>query len=112
MVVGGVVKVANASGIDGAAGVLTDELAALGFDTRKATNGAGIDADLDLSKIYVVAGSEEVAKSVSRVMGGIEIFPMTTPAWITGANENLADATVLVLLGHDLAGKRLAEMAG
>ncbi len=108
---GGVLKVANASGIDGAAGVLTDEFTALGFDTRKATNGAGPDADLDVSKIYVVAGSEEVARSVSRLMGGLEILPMPTPVWITGANENLADATVLVMLGHDLAGKRLAEMA-
>lgn len=103
-------KVANSSGVDGAAGVLTDELAALGFDTRKATNGAGPDGDLDVSKIYVVTGSEDVARSVSRLMGGIEILPMPTPAWITGANENLADATVLVMLGHDLAGKRLAEM--
>lgn len=108
----GVVKVANASGVDGAAGVLTDELKAMGFDTRKATNGAGIDEDLKVSKIYVIEGSEAVANSVSRLMGGIEVLPMTTPAWITGANENLADATVLVMLGHDLAGKKLAQMAG
>jgi hypothetical protein len=107
-----VVKVANASGVDGAAGVLTDEFTAMGFETRQATNGAGIDEDLDVSKIYVIAGSEAVAKSISRLMGGIEVLPMTTPAWITGATENLADATVLVMLGHDLAGKRLAEMAG
>lgn len=108
----GVVKVANASGVDGAAGVLTDEFEALGFDTRKATNGAGIDADLKVSKIYVVPGSEEVGRSVSRLMGGIELLPMPTPVWITGANENLADATVLVMLGHDLAGKKLKDMAG
>lgn len=108
----GVVKVANASGVDGAAGVLTDEFKALGFDTRKATNGAGIDEDLKVSKIYVIAGSEAVAESISRLMGGIEVLPMTTPAWITGANENLADATVLVMLGHDLAGKKLKDMAG
>ncbi len=108
----GVVKVANASGVDGAAGVLTDEFKALGFDTRKATNGAGIDEDLKVSKVYVVPGSEDVARSISRLMGGIEVLPMPTPAWITGANENLADATVLVMLGHDLAGKKLKDMAG
>ncbi len=108
----GVVKVANASGVDGAAGVLSDELKAMGFDTRDATNGAGIDEDLKVSKIYVIEGSEAVAKSISRLMGGIEMLPMTTPAWIIGANENLADATVLVMLGHDLAGKKLAQMAG
>lgn len=108
----GVVKVANCSGVNGAAGLLTDEFAAMGFETRKATNGAGIDEDCPESKIYVVEGSEAVARSVSRLMGGIEVLPMTTPAWISGANEDLADATVLVMLGHDLAGTRLAEIAG
>ena len=111
MLTPGAVKVANSSGVDGAAGLLTDEFAALGFDTRDATNGAGPDGDLDVSKIYVVPGSEEVARSVSRLMGGLEILPMPTPAWITGGTESLADATVLVMLGHDLSGKRLAEMS-
>jgi hypothetical protein len=109
---GGVVKVANCSGVNGAAGGLTTEFAALGFETRDATNGAGLYEDCKVSVVMVVPGSEAVAKSVSRLMGGIEVLPMTTPAWISGANENLADATVLVMLGHDLAGKRLAEMAG
>lgn len=109
---GGVVKVANCSGVNGAAGVLTDEFAAMGFDTRKATNGVGPDNDLDISKIYAKAGSEAVAKSVSRLMGGIDIIPMPTPVWITDAQVGLADATVVVMLGHDLAGRRLAEMAG
>ncbi len=109
---GGVVKVANCSGVNGAAGVLTGEFAALGFTTRDATNGVAQDSDLELSKIYVVAGSEAVAKSVSRLMGGIEIVPMPTPVWITDAQVGLGDATVLVMLGHDLAGTTLADMAG
>ena len=108
----GVVKVANASGVNGAAGFLSDEMAALGFQTRKATNAAGPDEDLDVSKIYVIGGSEPVADSVSRLMGGIEVLRMPTPAWITGGTAGLEDATVLVMLGHDLAGKKLAEMAG
>ncbi|MBI4933375.1 MAG: LytR C-terminal domain-containing protein [Actinobacteria bacterium] len=108
----GVVKVANASGVNGAAGFLSDELAALGFQTRKATNAAGPDEDLQTSKIYVIGGSEPVAESVSRLMGGIEVLRMPTPAWITGGTAGLEDATVLVMLGHDLAGKKLAEMAG
>lgn len=107
----GVVKVANASGVDGAARALTGEFAALGFDTRDGTNAAGIDEDLETSKIYVIAGSEPVAESISRLMGGLPISRMPTPAWITGGTEGLADATVLVMLGHDLAGKRLADMA-
>ena len=108
---GGVVKVANASGIDGAAGQLTAELAALGFATSGATNAAGIDKDLDASKIYAVSGSEAVAESVSRIMGGLPISPMPTPAWIKGGTAGLGDATVLVMLGHDRAGTALADMS-
>jgi hypothetical protein len=106
------VKVANGSGVDGAAGQLSDELAALGFQTRKATNAAGPDEDLQVSKIYVIGGSEPVAESVSRMMGGIEMLRMPTPAWITDGTAGLEDATVLVMLGHDLAGTKLADMAG
>ena len=61
--------VANCSDINGAAGVLTDELAARGFETRNATNGAGIDKKLERSKIYVVKGSEAVARSLSTRLG-------------------------------------------
>lgn len=104
------VKVANASGINGAAAYLTDELAKLGFQTRGATNAAGPDENLDASKIYVVPGAEAVARSVAALMGGVAILPMPTPAWITGANEGLGDATVLVMLGHDKAGTPLADM--
>ena len=109
---GGIVMVANCSDINGAAGVLTDELAARGFDTRPATNGVGIDKKLEKSKIYVVKGSEAVARSLSRLMGGVDLYEMTTPAWIKDGTAGLGDATVLVMLGHDLAGKKLAEMAG
>jgi hypothetical protein len=110
VVEGGIVKVANASGVDGAARALTAELAALGFVTRDGTNAAGIDADLETSKIYVIAGSEAVAQSVSRVMGGLAIERMPTPAWIKGGTAGLEDATVLVMLGHDRAGTPLADM--
>lgn len=109
---GGIVKVANCSDVNGAAGVLTDEIAARGFETREATNGAGIDKALEVSKIYVVPGSEAVARSLSRLMGGVELFEMPTPAWIKDGTAGLGDATVLVMLGHDRAGKRLADMAG
>ncbi|MDO8363728.1 MAG: LytR C-terminal domain-containing protein [Actinomycetota bacterium] len=107
---GGVVKVANASGINGAARQLTDSLAALGFVTRDATNAAAVDEDLDTSKIYVIAGAEAVAESISYLMGGIPIERMPTPAWISGGTANLGDANVLVMLGHDLAGTPLADM--
>lgn len=108
--VGGVVKVANASGINGAAAKLSAELAALGFVTRGATNAAAVDEDLATSKIYVIAGSEAVAESISYVMGGIPVERMPTPAWIIGGTAGLEDATVLVMLGHDLAGADLSTM--
>ena len=110
VVQGGVVKVANASGVDGAAGQVTDALAALGFTTNGPTNAAGIDENLAASKIYVIAGSEAVAESVSKLMGGIPVSRMPTPAWITGGTAGLGDATVLVMLGHDLARTPLADM--
>jgi hypothetical protein len=110
IVEGGIVKVANASGVNGAARNLTRELTALGFTTRDGTNSAGIDEDLATSKIYVIAGSEPVAESISKLMGGVPVSRMPTPAWITGGTASLGDTTVLVMLGHDLAGTPLAEM--
>lgn len=112
IVEGGIVMVANASGVNGAAKELTTELSALGFTTRAGTNAAGIDEDLATSKIYVIAGSEAVAQSVSRLMGGIPVERMPTPAWIKGGTAGLGDANVLVMLGHDLAGTPLADMGG
>ena len=112
VVEGGVLKVANASGMDGAAGKLTLELAALGFQTREPTNTAGPDESLDVSKVYVMPGSEAVARSVAALMGGLEVLAMPSPAWIKGATAGLGDATVLVVLGHDLAGIDLAAMPG
>lgn len=110
MVQGGIVKVANASGVNGAAGELTDAFAALGFTTAGPTNAAGIDEDLAESKIYVIAGSEAVAASVSRLMGDLPVSLMPTPAWIKDGTAGLGGATVLVMLGHDLAGTALADM--
>lgn len=108
----GKLKVANGSGINGAAGRLSIELAARGFTMTKATNAFGPDKDLKISKIYVSKGSEKVADSVSRLMGGIDVYPMPVPAWIEGGTDALEGATVLVMLGADKADKRLSAMAG
>ncbi len=107
---GGVVRVANATDIKQAAQELTDELAALGFALDAPTNGAGKDEVLSVSKIYVIAGSEAVAESVSYLMGGIEVLRMPTPAWITGGTAALGNTTVLVMLGSDLASTPLLVM--
>lgn len=100
---GGVVKVANATDVDEAAQRLTTQLAELGFAVAEATNAAGKDEELSVSKIYVSAGSEDVAASISYLMGGIEVLRMPTPAWIFGGTAALGAATVLVMLGSDLA---------
>jgi len=107
---GGVVKIANAANVDLAASRLTDEFAALGFEVRDATNAAGVERELEISKIYVLPGSEAVAFSVARLMGGLEVHSMPVPAWIKGGTEGLGDATVLVMLGKDLAKVDLADM--
>ena len=107
---GGVVKVANATEVEEAAQRLSTELATVGFVVADPTNSAGKDEELTTSKIYVKAGSEAVAESVSYLMGGIDILRMPTPAWIFGGTAALGDTTVLVMLGSDLAGAPLLVM--
>lgn len=102
-----IVMVANCADKSGAATTLTELLAGVGYATRPPTNGAGPDEKLASTKIYVVAGNEEAALSVSRLLGDVPVLPMPTPAWITGATAALGDANILVMLGADLAGKGL-----
>lgn len=107
VIAGAIVLVANASGVDGAAKTLSAELAARGFTTAAAVNAAGIEEDLDQSKVYYRPEGEAAARSIATLMNGIVVAPMPTPAWIVGATAALADANVLVMLGHDFAGARI-----
>jgi hypothetical protein len=102
--------VANASGVQSAANTVSNELAAKGFTLRDPTNGVAAYAKLKVSLIFVVPGSEDVARSVSRLLGGIEVRAMTVPAWITDGTAGLGDATVLVMLGSDRAKKHLEKI--
>jgi hypothetical protein len=102
-----VVMVANASGVDGAASTLLAEFAARGYATAKAVNAAGLEEELDNSKVYYLADGEAAARSISAVMGDLVVAPMPTPAWIVGATEALGEANVLIMLGRDLAGDRI-----
>ena len=99
-----IVMVANASGVDGAASTLASELAARGYLATKAVNAAGIEEDLETSKVYYLPTGEAAARSIAAAMGGLPVGAMPTPAWIVGATAALGDANVLVMLGHDLAG--------
>jgi hypothetical protein len=99
-----VIIVANASGVTGAAARLSQELAALGFHIFDVTNSAGVEEKLDVSKVYFLPAGADVATSIGRVMGGILVTRMPVPVSITGGPAKLGDATIVVMLGKDLAG--------
>ena len=109
---GAVVLVANASNVPGGAGKLASALAAVGFHMAPSTNAGGNEERLDVTKIYFLPGGEAVAQSLAMVMGSVAVTRMPVPAPITGANANLADATVLIMLGKDLAGKKIPGLQG
>jgi LytR cell envelope-related transcriptional attenuator len=101
---GAVVIVANAANVPGAATKFTEALAEYGFTLLEPTDGAGPEEIIEVTRIYARPESQAVADSVARVMGGIAVERMPTPAPITGATDGLGEATILVMLGRDLAG--------
>ncbi len=108
---GAIVLVANASEQAGAGAELTTKLRDFGFVVNDPTNAAAFDEVLEVSLVYVLRGSEAtaqaVAETISRMMGNVAIAPLPIPPPITGALEGLGDATVVVMLGKDLAGEVL-----
>jgi hypothetical protein len=108
---GAVVKVANASGVPRAAAGLTTLLSGLGFTLADPVNAAGWEERLDVTKVYARDESRAVAESVARMLGGVAIERLPTPAPIDGATAGLGEATVLVMLGSDLAGQPLPPPA-
>ncbi len=109
---GAIVLVANASAVPGAAGRLTERLRQLGFVSKEPTNAAGPEVSLDASKVYFLAGADAAANSIGLIMGGIPVLRMPTPAPIVDATIGLQDATILVMLGKDLADKGLPGIDG
>ncbi len=100
---GAVAIVANASGVNGAARILTDE-----FDCARLPHGrrdehGGLEEKLDVSKVYYLPAGADVATSIGRIMGGVVVTRMPVPVSITGRPARLGDATVVVMLGQDLA---------
>jgi LytR cell envelope-related transcriptional attenuator len=100
------VIVANASGVTGAAALLTQELGELGFHMADATNTAGVEERLDVSKVYYLPAGADVATSIGRIMGGLLVTRMPVPVSITGGPARLGEATVVVMLGKDLANNK------
>jgi hypothetical protein len=103
---GATIIVANASGVTGAAALLGQELGALGFHVFDITNAAGVEERLDASKVYFLPAGADVATSIGRAMGGILVARMPVPVSITGGPAQLGDATVVVMLGKDLANNK------
>lgn len=108
---GAVVGVANASRINGAAGRLSDRLAAVGFKMGTPTNYPA--GQIATTVIFYVPGDEAaqaVAESVRKALGGgaITLAEVTTPP-PTETGE-LGDITVLIAMGNDIADKTLEEL--
>lgn len=109
---GALVLVANAAGIPGAAGQLTARMQSLGFSMKEPTDAAGYEESLDASKIYFRPEAEAAAASLAAVMQINSLTRMPTPAPIVDAQVGLGDATILIMLGKDLAGKDVPGFAG
>ena len=100
------VQIANASGVSGSAGLLTTELQGRGYIVQPAINKSEITPRQTTTVVYYLLGSEAPAAQVARELGGVATSPMPTP--IPTETGNLGEASVLILLGTDLAGKPLS----
>ncbi|MGH2474096.1 MAG: LytR C-terminal domain-containing protein [Candidatus Limnocylindrales bacterium] len=95
-----VVRVANVSGVSGAAGAKTEQLAAAGYQTVEATNGPE-GQQLDATQVLFVDGFQGEAVALAEALGapadGVAAMPAQPPADPGGAQ-------LVVMLGTDLAG--------
>ena len=110
---GAIVVVSNASGKKGAAGALTDELKARGYDAGKAftANSGTLN---DTTQVLVAPGDEAalaVAKSVMAEMG-LDGMPGPLDESAPVKQSDVSGATILILLGLDKAGQSLLPLAG
>jgi hypothetical protein len=99
------VQITNASGVAGSAGQLTTELQGRGYIVQPALNKSEITPKQTVTVVYYLLGSEAAAAAIAGELGGVSTQPMPTP--IPTETGNLGEATVLVLLGTDLAGRPL-----
>ena len=104
------VQIANASGVSGSAGLLTTEMQGRGYIVQPAINKSEITPKQTVTVVYYLLGSEAPAAQVARELGGVATSPMPTP--IPTETGSLGDASVLILLGTDVAGKPLSILAG
>src|SRR5258706_3868510 len=110
---GALVIVANSSHQNGVAKTLSTALQGQQFTMVAPTNGATKEATTKIQYKDGDPAAQTVAQSVAAIMGvaSSEIGVMPTPVSLSDP-ATLGDATVLVLLGDDKAGKTLAQMTG
>jgi hypothetical protein len=109
VVEGATVVVANASGVPGSAGRMSDELAGVGFTMADPTNAT---SRLEQSVVHADPAdpaAQAVAQSVARTMGGLAVEPLPTPIPVEGGS--LGAAGVLVLLGTAQADRPIAQLS-
>jgi hypothetical protein len=94
------VLVANASGLPGAAGTITTDLGSAGFLTSAPANATIVD-DPAVTVIYFVGNQEAAGVAVAEALGldADSVQPMPDPLPV----DDMRGATVLVMLGTDLA---------
>jgi hypothetical protein len=107
---GATVVIANANGVNGSAGAMTQLLADVGYIMGEPTNAT--TGQLDSTVIYYdpdTEAAQAVAESVNRSLGGdSSISQVGTPA---PTSDGEIGGDVLVLLGNDKAGSSLEELA-
>jgi LytR cell envelope-related transcriptional attenuator len=95
-----VVRVANVSGVEGAAGERTEQLTTAGYQSVDPTNGPE-GQQLDSTQVLFVDGFEGEAQALAEMLGapaeGVTAMPAQPPVDPGGAQ-------IVVLLGTDLAG--------
>lgn len=104
------VQIANASGVSGSAGLLTTEMQGRGYIVQPAINKSEVTPKQTVTVVYYLLGSEAPAAQVARDLGGVATSPMPTP--IPTETGSLGEASVLILLGTDVAGKPLSILVG
>ena len=105
----GTVVVANASGLGGAAKSATKALTAAGWTMGSPTDAFGPSKKIAKTVVYYKPGGEQVAASVAQAFStaAAVVTAQPMPAPIPVVNATIGAATVLVMLGTDLAGKAL-----
>ncbi len=106
---GATVVVANASTVNGAAGVLTTALQGKGFTTTKAANATVKQEATTILYDATNSGALAVAQSLAVILGNPVVQEVTSPAPVEGGVLP-EGASVIVMLGSDKANKTLDQM--